>query len=538
MAELDRLNPPRVMATCGSKGSTLNISQMVACVGQQSVGGSRIKEGFVNRTLPIFPSKAKEPAAKGFVANSFYSGLNATEFFFHTMGGREGLVDTAVKTAETGYMQRRMMKSLEDLSVQYDGTVRTSSSDIVQVCVLIRMLLLVLLFFKGTYRSTLFPAWARSHFCTSPFLQFAYGDDGLDPKYMEANGKPADFSRALLNATVSRREKPLTLEESLSIVNNPPASGAASSRRQWLQNAQTAPALDGSDSQQEENAVLPSETGLSPNEIRRLVDKAIFSDYAYSYLAATPAAAAFAAESGICIASLIAEEAKKAGKGLDKKDATFAISAKEQRLVGPGAAFAMLIRAFFYNEIAKVLEERCRHVYQHLHPENQTGTAMDVDAIQGNDAAWPIFDSAIALTNKGAAYWASSKDNLKKGSSPFLLTAKDITLADSSNTQAIQKCTAPITVPAYNPEQEIAAVLARTSVITRSQLAGAIDTVLRKYNRAAVQPGEAVGAVAAHSLGEPATQMTLKTFHFAGVASMNVTLGVPRYVNYSFRYLS
>ena len=75
---------------------------MMACLGQQSVGGSRIENGFVNRTLPHFPVASLSPAAKGFVANSFYSGLTATEFFFHTMGGREGLVDTAVKTAETG----------------------------------------------------------------------------------------------------------------------------------------------------------------------------------------------------------------------------------------------------------------------------------------------------------------------------------------------------------------------------------------------------------------------------------------------------
>jgi hypothetical protein len=90
------------MAQCGSKGSALNISQMIACLGQQSVGGQRIQDGFVNRTLPHFPVGALFPAAKGFVANSFFSGLTATEFFFHTMGGREGLVDTAVKTAETG----------------------------------------------------------------------------------------------------------------------------------------------------------------------------------------------------------------------------------------------------------------------------------------------------------------------------------------------------------------------------------------------------------------------------------------------------
>jgi DNA-directed RNA polymerase III subunit RPC1 len=103
-------NTPRIMAECGSKGSPLNISQMMACVGQQAVGGMRILDGFVNRTLPHFEYHSLTPPAKGFVANSFYSGLSATEFIFHTMGGREGLVDTAVKTAETGYMARRLMK--------------------------------------------------------------------------------------------------------------------------------------------------------------------------------------------------------------------------------------------------------------------------------------------------------------------------------------------------------------------------------------------------------------------------------------------
>jgi DNA-directed RNA polymerase III subunit RPC1 len=92
-------NTPRIMAECGSKGSPLNISQMMACVGQQAVGGNRIQDGFVNRTLPHFQYYSLTPPAKGFVANSFYSGLTATEFIFHTMGGREGLVDTAVKTA-------------------------------------------------------------------------------------------------------------------------------------------------------------------------------------------------------------------------------------------------------------------------------------------------------------------------------------------------------------------------------------------------------------------------------------------------------
>jgi DNA-directed RNA polymerase III subunit RPC1 len=110
MKALPWSNTPRIMADCGSKGSPLNISQMAACVGQQAVGGLRIQDGFVNRCLPHFEHHSLTPAAKGFVANSFYTGLTATEFFFHAMGGREGLVDTAVKTAETGYMARRLMK--------------------------------------------------------------------------------------------------------------------------------------------------------------------------------------------------------------------------------------------------------------------------------------------------------------------------------------------------------------------------------------------------------------------------------------------
>jgi DNA-directed RNA polymerase III subunit RPC1 len=88
LSALNRRNAPLTMAQCGSKGSALNISQMIACLGQQSVGGARIQDGFVNRTLPHFPPHSLSPAAKGFVANSFFSGLTATEFFFHTMGGR------------------------------------------------------------------------------------------------------------------------------------------------------------------------------------------------------------------------------------------------------------------------------------------------------------------------------------------------------------------------------------------------------------------------------------------------------------------
>ena len=129
---LKDLNNAIQMARSGSKGSTINISQMTAVVGQQSVEGKRIPFGFKYRTLPHFTKDDYSPESRGFVENSYLRGLTPTEFFFHAMAGREGLIDTAVKTAETGYIQRRLVKALEDVMCKYDGTVRNSLGDIVQ----------------------------------------------------------------------------------------------------------------------------------------------------------------------------------------------------------------------------------------------------------------------------------------------------------------------------------------------------------------------------------------------------------------------
>ncbi|KAM9926061.1 hypothetical protein OXX80_010703, partial [Metschnikowia pulcherrima] len=125
-------NNVKQMVTSGSKGSFINISQMSACVGQQIVEGKRIPFGFGDRTLPHFTKDDYSPESKGFVENSYLRGLTPQEFFFHAMAGREGLIDTAVKTAETGYIQRRLVKALEDIMVHYDGTTRNSLGDIIQ----------------------------------------------------------------------------------------------------------------------------------------------------------------------------------------------------------------------------------------------------------------------------------------------------------------------------------------------------------------------------------------------------------------------
>nr|XP_043636621.1 DNA-directed RNA polymerase III subunit 1-like [Erigeron canadensis] len=312
MEKLHWRNSPLIMSQCGSKGSPINISQMIACVGQQSVGGQRAPNGFIDRSLPHFPRKSKTPAAKGFVANSFYSGLRATEFFFHTMGGREGLVDTAVKTADTGYMSRKLIKGLEDLSVCYDNTVRDASACIVQ---------------------------------------FTYGGDGRDPSEMEGKaGFPLNFDRLLMKAKA------------------------------------TCPA--------------GQHKGMSSSEIREVVEERL------SMHDMTP--------EGGCSEDF----RKKLKQFLEKYVVTLEVTTR----------------------------------------------ALQMHDGQPNDEKSGIIES-VAQSISG---------------------------------------------------------------ITCQQLQVFLNTCISRYHQKKIDAGTNIGAIGAQSIGEPGTQMTLKTFHFAGVASMNVTLGVPR----------
>ncbi|KAH3863264.1 DNA-directed RNA polymerase III subunit RPC1-like [Dreissena polymorpha] len=303
LRELHSSNSPLIMAICGSKGSFINISQMIACVGQQAISGKRVPNGFEDRALPHFERHSKDPSARGFVQNSFYSGLTPTEFFFHTMGGREGLVDTAVKTAETGYMQRRLVKSLEDLCSQYDLTVRNSTSDIVQ---------------------------------------FTYGADSLDPAAMEGNDIPVDFQRVYDHIRANT------------------------------------------------NLECRGERSLSGQALTDTVEEFLSLPRYKHY----------------------SEEFKKE------------------------------LREFVTTAAGKIMKVRSR-------------------------------------------YGVDSSGN---------------------------------SIP----------VLYQLERVTRTQVERFLDCCQDKYMRARIEPGTAVGAVSAQSIGEPGTQMTLKTFHFAGVASMNITQGVPR----------
>ena len=121
-----------VMARCGSRGNPLNIAQMTAIVGQQALRGKRIERGYKERTLPYFKKNDLKPKARGFIRNNFKTGLTPYEFFFGAMTGRDALMDTALRTPKSGYLYRRLSNAMQDLKVEYDGTVREASGKIVQ----------------------------------------------------------------------------------------------------------------------------------------------------------------------------------------------------------------------------------------------------------------------------------------------------------------------------------------------------------------------------------------------------------------------
>jgi len=161
-----------IMAKSGARGSMLNLSQMTGLIGQQSVRGERISRGYKERTLPHFEKGDRGAAAKGFVRSSYKRGLTPTEYFFHCVGGREGLVDTAVRTSRSGYMQRRLVNALEDLKVGEDSTIKNTSEMVVQ---------------------------------------FNFGDDNIDPS-KSVRGEAVDVDD-IISSVVGRKFVPTPTEE-------------------------------------------------------------------------------------------------------------------------------------------------------------------------------------------------------------------------------------------------------------------------------------------------------------------------------------
>ncbi|CAL8467924.1 g7462 [Coccomyxa elongata] len=131
-----------LMTVSGAKGSNVNFSQISALLGQQELEGRRVPRMASGKTLPCFAPFDPGARSGGFIGDRFLTGLRPQEYYFHCMAGREGLVDTTVKTSRSGYLQRCLIKNLEPLRIHYDHTVRDD--------------------------------------CDGSIVQFAYGEDGMD----------------------------------------------------------------------------------------------------------------------------------------------------------------------------------------------------------------------------------------------------------------------------------------------------------------------------------------------------------------------
>lgn len=132
MSHIDVNNNFNKMFKSGAKGKDVNIGQIIGGIGQEELEGKRIEKKVNNRTLPHFCQNDDSSIARGCIEHSYTEGLSPVEFFFYTMSGREGLIDTALKTAKTGYISRKLMKMMEDSMVKYDGTIRNDSNYILQ----------------------------------------------------------------------------------------------------------------------------------------------------------------------------------------------------------------------------------------------------------------------------------------------------------------------------------------------------------------------------------------------------------------------
>jgi DNA-directed RNA polymerase II subunit RPB1 len=132
---VNNVNPDNnflAMMKSGSKGGATNLGQMVGCIGLQVFNGKLYDKEYLGRTLPYFHENDDRGPSRGFIKSSYINGMNFPEFFFHTSTGRDGSIDGAVKTSETGYTQRKLVKTMEDIMMKCDGTIRMANNQIIQ----------------------------------------------------------------------------------------------------------------------------------------------------------------------------------------------------------------------------------------------------------------------------------------------------------------------------------------------------------------------------------------------------------------------
>ncbi len=409
-----------LMVQTGAKGSSVNQSQISCFLGQQALEGQRVPLMVSGKSLPSFRPYEASARAGGFVQDRFLTGVKPQEYYFHCMAGREGLVDTAVKTSRSGYLQRCLVKHLEELKIQYDMTVRDSASNVVQ---------------------------------------FLYGEDGLDP-----------ISAALLKGDagqmrfLARNNQALVFKHNIhqDFFNQGLEMDSATRHHQQVESAKRLVALGGKTdiSYVEVGSVvtarkkISADLGWERNNLSKHWHTAVV-------LKVRPSS------------HTIKYDLQYADDGsIEKKvPASLSVTAK------PGSGGGVV------NHVGYSTLETS--------DEDASGKKLSVQLVKPGlpDPAMSTLRLDRSVGAVSEALQQKVRDYVKK-----------------------------------NPDGVITDVGADTTVTGDSLEL----LVWVKYLRSMACPGEAVGCVAAQSVGEPSTQMTLNTFHLAGHGGANVTLGIPR----------
>lgn len=570
-----RSNAPLIMVNSGSKGSELNTAQMMACVGQQTVNGKRIVNSFEDRSLPHFHRFAENPAARGFVASSFYSGLSPTEFFFHSMAGREGLVDTAVKTAETGYLYRRLSKALENVCVRYDYTVRNARNEV---------------------------------------LQLRYGEDGMDPWVMEGqNGLPVNLELEWLECRAMYARHELEWRDSREVLvqflitADTRAEFAGSGRninpatvKQLQVKRQYNSSECNDEEEMEENtqrlvatvskSMIPSmevnrwfKLSLLPHLVMDYAEKLLQSDEGLLQEAERRARM-------VRVEQLQAEEVKKWQKKVELA-ATIKTSPRKENdestygeEEGNGADIpyenVSSVMLTSQNEVSSSLLDNMTEE-KSLEAGEEKETTKEKKKVQFKEAESPSSSNLCRDEKHQKMYrgqlstavtkwlrelrdrkfcerfrqevvkflerkikeqrrlrqlldlpiegWVSGVSSTNNDSSLRAASGKKNLRKDLEKEGGSREKSA-LLLSLYDDDETIFVESLQSELLpmTTTMLFLFLERCAEKYIRKICEPGTPCGSIAAQSVGEPSTQMTLRTFHFAGVASMNITQGVPR----------
>ncbi|KAJ2944679.1 hypothetical protein O0L34_g4036 [Tuta absoluta] len=567
--ELHPTNAPLIMAQSGSKGSNINISQMIACVGQQALNGKRVPNGFEDRSLPHFERHSKIPAARGFVENSFYSGLTPTEFFFHTMGGREGLVDTAVKTAETGYLQRRLVKVIV-LSITcgvahtmggreglVDTAVKTAETGYLQrrlVKVIVVAITCGVAHTMGGREGLVDTAvkTAETGYLQRRLVKVIVVAITCGVAHT-MGGREGLVDTAVKTAETGYLQRRLVKVIVVSIT-----CGVAHTMggREGLV----------------DTAVKTAETGYLQRRLVKVIVVSITCGVAHTMggregLVDT---AVKTAETGylqrrlvkVIVVSITCGVAHTMGgrEGLvDTAVKTAETGYLQRRLVKVivvsitcGVAHTMGGReglvdtavktaetGYLQRRLVKSLEDLVLHYDMTV--RNATGEVIQFK--YGSDGLDPSYmegkDRPVDLQRVLADVKAQclDRDEEPLDGDGIVVAAEETLALDDFKTctpEFKKELLAFLTDKAnkvrnlWSKYKHCGPIVKQLERLTLTQLVRFIRVCHDKYQRSIIEPGTAVGALAAQSIGEPGTQMTLKTFHFAGVASMNITQGVPR----------